>query len=227
MNKLKNEKLRQKYLNEPYCLELFPKQIFDDAYLCECEKGKMIVQKGNKPNNLYVLVKGRCSVSSSNVKGDDFIINTYNAPCMIGEVELLDLRKREMDVKALCECYVLAFPLDKCRDILINNNSFLRKLCLNMVIKEKTATRQLSEFYTYPFLNRLAYFILNNSYNNVFTIKKVDIASFLGVSYRHCEKVMNDLVESKVLSKDKTKYKIINKKQLEKLANELIIENAN
>ena len=59
--------------------------------------------------------------------------------------------------------------------------------------------------------------------NGVVNIRKTIIAESLGVSYRHLEKVMSDMVEEGLLDKEGKKYKIVKRKEMEKLAEALHI----
>ena len=68
---------------------------------------------------------------------------------------------------------------------------------------------------------RLARFILDNSDGKTLSIRKVTIAESLGISYRHLEKLMNDLCTQKILEKIKLRYKIIDIKRLEELSSKL------
>ena len=67
-------------------------------------------------------------------------------------------------------------------------------------------------------MNRLARFILDNKEGDLLKVKKVVIAETLGVSYRHLESVINELVERKILEKRKLTYLIKDLKALEELS---------
>ena len=116
---------------------------------------------------------------------------------------------------------MLGIRLSECKQSLLGDAFFLRRLCSDLIYKERTEALLLVRSFTYPFENRLAKFILDNCQENYFLIKKVQIAESLGVSYRHVETVMRAFVEKKYLSKQKLIYTIIDKEALLHLAKEL------
>ena len=87
--------------------------------------------------------------------------------------------------------------------------------------KERSNSKKLMHAGGFPLENRLADFILRNSNGRIFTIKKVEIAETLGVSYRHLEKVMSDFVNTGYLKKERLVYHIEKRDALLKLAEKL------
>ena len=127
-------------------------------------------------------------------------------------------------VQALEKSRMLGIRLDECKKHLLEDAFFLRRICSDLIYKERTEALILLRSFTYPFENRLAKFILDNCQGEYFLIKKVQIAESMGVSYRHVETVMSSFVAKNYLSKQKLIYRIRDKEALVDLAKELDLE---
>lgn len=148
------------------------------------------------------------------------ILQTLHGPCLIGEMELVR-KVASFTVQALEICRMLSIPLRYCRNYLLQDTYFLRKLCFDLIGKERTEALSLITAFSYPLENRMAKFILDNRQGDYFYIKKVHVAESLGVSYRHAGKIIHDFIEKGYLSKEKMVYTITDENALKYLAKEL------
>lgn len=218
MKKLNNKALLKRIKNRKDIKELFPEEVIENMYLCKAFSNEEIIRQGNKLDKIYYLLEGRISVHTYLDNGKKIILTNRNAPSLIGEVELLDNKNAVLSVKALEDLLLICIDLKDNRDILLNDNRFLRKICSLISNKEITSSKRLIHTFGFPLENRLADFILRNSIDDYYSLKKSEAAESLGVSYRHLSKVMADFVNKKYLKKNKLVYKIINKNLLNKLA---------
>ncbi len=206
------------YLNNDSFSDLFPKQVLSYSYACECKAGENIVRQGQKIYDLYYLVEGRCSIHTFLSNGKKMALSNVSAPALIGEIELLDLKSATFSVRTLQDSVLIVCPLNPCRDILLNDNSFLRKLCAFIIRKEEKSAFRAIHSSGFPLKTRIADFILDNREGSLFRMKKVQVAELLGASYRHVETIMSALVEEGYLKKEKPVYRIIDEKRLAELA---------
>ena len=211
-------KRSEHYLNNKSFSDLFPKQVLSYAYVCECEAGENLVRQGQQIYDLYYLVEGRCSIHTFLSNGKKMTLSNVNAPALIGEIELLDLRNATFSVRTLEDSVLIVCPLNPCRDILLSDNRFLRKLCASIIRKEEYSAFKAIHSSGFPLKIRIADFILDNREGNLFRMKKVQIADLLGASYRHVETIMSALVNEGYLGKEKLIYRIIDEKRLAELA---------
>ncbi|MBQ7795547.1 MAG: transcriptional regulator YeiL [Lachnospiraceae bacterium] len=220
MKTIKNPIIRKQYLASELYRAYFKDTMIEYTQVLEYDAGEYVLQQSMEPVYLYLMVQGRCSVRASLANGKSVILQTLHAPCLIGEMELV----RDVSpftVQALEKCLMLVIPLKQCRNILLQDSYFLRRLCSDLVWKERMEALSLICTFGYPLENRLAKFILDNRQENCFYIKKVHIAESLGVSYRHVGKVLNDFIARRYLSKNKFVYTIIDEEALASLAEEL------
>ena len=190
------------------------------AFPAEIRQGETIIYQQAPSEYLYYLYKGKCQVTAYMENGKAVIINTLNAPCLIGEIELIK-NDYPFSVDALKNCTVAAFPIDPCRNILLHDTEFLYQLCSALVDKERKNALNLAHHISFPFEYRLAKFILDNSDGKVFKVKKTVIAESLGISYRHLEKVMKNFVDQGFLQKEKLTYYITDVNARDKLSKSL------
>ncbi len=217
MQKINDREKLRKCLSHPYVHRYFPSELDEHFLLMSAQPGEQIIFQGVKSDYLYFLLSGRCKVSAVMENGRTVIVNSLTAPCLIGEIELIN-QDAPFSVESLTEGLLLTLPVQACRKILLESPQFLLQLCGDLVSKERTNAIRLAHYVSFPLENRLAQFIINNSAEDGLRIKKTVIAESLGVSYRHLEKVMSDLVSKGVLSKTGKQYRIIKRPYLQQLA---------
>jgi len=189
--------------------------------LIQFEVDDEITVEGEIPEHLFYLVSGQAKLFVTLPNGKRTLIDFFNAPCFIGEMELLGVHTHSRSVQALVPCVCLALPLDLCRDQLLSDAGFLRKLSLYLGNKNMRNVASLAETKTYPLQNRLASFILLAAPNGHYKEMHGNAAEYLGVSYRHLLFVLADFVQKGYLVKTDKGYQVMNKKALVKLTKEM------
>ena len=169
-----------------------------------------ILQEGEEIRSLYYLTDGRAKLFLSHENGRISLINFLNAPCFIGEMELLGAQETANGVTAITPCTCYAVNIEKCRDMMLNDVKFLRHLCLFLSQKAINNTYNYSRNQSYPLEVRLANFILLTSCNRMYREKHTEVSEFLGVTYRHLLYVLADFVKHGYLKKTKQGYYIEN-----------------
>lgn len=177
-----------------------------------------ILHEGESPCFLYYLIDGRAKLFLSHKNGRISLINFLNAPCFIGEMELLGAQEVANGVTAITPCTCYAIRIDKCKDKMLNDVKFLRYLCLFLSQKAIGNTYNYSKNQSYPLEVRLANFILLTSCNRIYREKHTEVSEFLGVTYRHLLYVLADFVKKGFLKKTKQGYYIQDLDALRKIA---------
>ena len=177
-----------------------------------------VLEEGEYPEFLYYLMDGRAKLFLSHGNGRISLINFLNAPCFIGEMELLGAQETANGVTAITPCTCYAIPIEPCKDKLLNDAKFLRHLCLFVSQKAIGNTYNYAKNQSYPLQVRLANFILLTSYNQMYREKHTEAAEFLGVSYRHLLYVLADFVKRRLLEKTAQGYYIQDLNTLRKIA---------
>ncbi|TXS04387.1 transcriptional regulator YeiL [Bacillus sp. SH7-1] len=200
---------------------LFSFDVLPYAELHSFQKKERICNEGANFPYLYYLISGKAKIYMSHKNGKVSLINFIQAPSFIGELGLIGVESVTKTVEVIEECMCLALPLKDCQHLLLQDATFLQKLC--KFIGEKTITRTESHAKnnSYPFENRLAAFILLTEQNNSYTEKHTEASEYLNVSYRHLLYVLNQFCQHNYLKKDGRTYYIQDRIPLEKLADEL------
>ncbi len=177
-----------------------------------------ILREGEIPYFLYFLIDGRAKLFLSQENGRVTLINFLNAPCFIGEMELLGAQKTANGVTAVTTCTCYAIQISKCTSKILNDIKFLRYLCLFLSQKAIGNTYNYSKNQSYPLEVRLANFILITSSNRMYRERHTEAAEFLGVTYRHLLYVLAGFVTCGYLKKTKCGYYIQDINALRKMA---------
>lgn len=180
-----------------------------------------IMNEGEKPAYLYYLTEGRAKLFLSHENGRVSLINFLDAPCFMGEMELLGAQETANGITAITPCICYAIRVDECREKLLNDTAFLRYLCLFLSRKAIGNTANYSKNQSYPLENRLANFILLTMRGRYYREKHTEVSEFLGVTYRHLLYVLAGFVKQGLLTRTKSGYYVENMKEMKKMAGDL------
>lgn len=178
----------------------------------------VILQEGSEPDQLYFLVSGRAKLYITHKSGAVTLINFLEAPCFIGEMELVNTQSSYHGVTALSTCFCLSVTVSSCRERLLNDVVFLRNLCGFLSRKTLDDVQNYSRNQAYPLKSRLAAFILLTSNHGVYRERHTETAAYLGVSYRHLLYVLAEFVKEGILEKTPHGYWIVQETELRKIA---------
>lgn len=177
-----------------------------------------IIKEGEKPEYLYYLASGRAKLFLSHANGRISLINFLDAPCFIGEMELLGAQEKANGVTAVTPCTCYAIRIADCREKLLNDTGFLRYLCLFLGGKALGNTSNYTKNQSYPLEIRLAQFILMTSQNRYYREKHTEVSEYLGVTYRHLLYVLADFIKRGLLVKTVQGYYIADPEALRSIA---------
>ena len=221
MRIIHNKQEVQKALNKSNFLSIFSFNAEPFVELIHFDVDDEITKEGEILEHLFYLVSGQAKLFLTLPNGKRTLIDFFNAPCFIGEMELLGVHTHSRSVQALVPCVCLALPLKSCRSQLLNDARFLRKLSLYLGNKNMRNVVSLAETKTYPLTNRLASFILLAAPNGHYKEMHGNAAEYLGVSYRHLLYVLAEFVQKGYLEKTNKGYHVMNKEVLIKLTKEM------
>ncbi|EOP33188.1 transcriptional regulator YeiL [Bacillus cereus] len=219
----KNEKEIYQHMQIHQFHTLFSFQVLPYVEIHSFQKKEMICNEGVDLPYLYYLISGKAKIYMSHKNGKITLINFIQAPSFIGELGLIGVESVTKAVEVIEDCICLALPLKDCQHLLLQDATFLQKLCKFIGEKTITRTENYAKNYSYPFENRLAAFILLTEQNNCYTEKHTEVSEYLSVSYRHLLYVLNQFCQQNYLKKEGRTYYIQDRNQLEKLADELKI----
>ncbi len=221
MQTVRNKKLLEEALSSSAYRAWFGQRFHGEAQLAEVPAGEVFLRRGDEAQALYLLLSGRVSIHALLPNGKRRILRTDRAPLLLGEMELLERTPLAMSVQALDSCRLIRLPFACCREILLSDPVFLRKLAILLGNKERTGIDRLFTEMGYPLPVRLARFILEMREGDRFLVRKVEAADSLGVCYRHLSQVLSSFVAAGHLDKEGLVYTIADEGALQALAKEM------
>lgn len=198
-------------------MEYFSFDVRPFTKILQFEPDECILQEGISPEYLFYLFEGRAKLFLTHENGRISLVNFLSAPCFIGEMELLEAQRYANGVKAITVCTCFAVQASLCKEQLLQDNKFLRHICVFLGKKAIENTRHYSRNQTYSVDVRLAGFILTTSHNQYYREKHTEAAEYLGVTYRHLLYVLADFVKKGILKKTSRGYYIENIQKLREI----------
>lgn len=198
--------------------DFFSFDIMPYVSVVQFEGEEEILREGSSPTCLYYLFEGRAKLYLSQENGRVSLINFLDAPCFIGEMELLGAQNASNGVTAITPCTCYEIRINECRTKLLEDVKFLRHLCLFLSRKAIGNTYNYTQNQSYPLEVRLANFILMTAHNRYYREKHTEAAEFLGVTYRHLLYVLAGFVKRGLLEKTGTGYYISDIPALQQVA---------
>lgn len=215
---IRQNELLEEYYNHYPLSDYFGFDIRPYTSIVKFDSAENLFWEGEKTDFLYYLISGRAKLFLSHENGRISLINFLDAPCFVGEMELLGAQEAANGVTAITPCVCYKIRIHECRDKILDDTKFLRSLCLFLSQKAIGNTYNYSKNQSYPLEVRLANFILHTSCNKWYREKHTEAAEFLGVTYRHLLYVLAGFVKSGYLKKTEKGYYIQDLKTLSKIA---------
>lgn len=189
--------------------------------VCQFEKGDWIFKEGSYPDTMYYMIEGKSKLYVTHKNGKVSLIEYIEAPCFMGEIELLNEGRYTKGIQTVAKTICLSIAINGCKEKLLADAVFLRRICVFLGEKATAVTAKYTQNQVYPLENRLAAFIQLSSDQGFYKEKHTEICEYLGVSYRHLLYVIAQFCEENILEKTKKGYHIINEKRLAELAQEI------
>ncbi len=181
---------------------------FPDARIQEYRRGEYLCRQGLPMRDLLFVVEGRVKVCAVTPE-EKTLLFCYNGPgAMLGEVELMTGEAASSTLQAAGPVRCLAIPLDKYRQQLRGNPAFMERVAL--MLARIVARYSINDSFNIlaPLETRLRAYIALNSPEGLFASRLTETAEYLGVSYRHLLRTMNELCAGGELEKTEGGYRI-------------------
>lgn len=179
------------------------------------EAGEYIQREEQPIDKVVFVIRGKAKICKTTPDGKNLIVCYYISDGLIGDIELMTRQK-------LATASVIAISDFEC--IRISNSYLLKELQRNLYFSNKIGTilaenlRDASLDLVAKALHsgeqRLCLYILQNSYQAIFRDVLTDVASSVGISYRHLHRLLNQLCSEKILEKRESGYHILDQERL-------------
>jgi CRP/FNR family putative post-exponential-phase nitrogen-starvation transcriptional regulator len=229
MEKIFNTKILNKYIEKHSVNEFFNKDMRPFMELLLYKRNEHICRENEKINYLFFFVEGKAKIYTTLSNGKSLLLCFYYPLKILGDVELINTKAATTNVQVLIDTYCIGIPMEKVREHLLDDATFLRCTCDALGKKLERISKNSSINLLYPLENRLAGYILaagenvNNYGEKVieFNENLTEISELLGTSYRHLLRTLNTLCSKGILIKKNTCYEVIDEVILKNLAADL------
>lgn len=232
MKKIKDQEQLNYYLQAHQIESVFNEELRPHLSLYKFDEGETICEQGDPRSHLYILVEGKIKIFTTSSEGNKLILAFKSPLEIVGDIEFIQdidmintvetvtsvtmirihydwLNKYGSDYPPLLQ-FLLKIITRKFR---IKNNSFIFNLMYPVEV------RLVSYLLSISFDESNADFKGRLSINNL-----KDAADLIGTSYRHLNRVINQLCEEGLIERTKEFIYVKDAKQLSTLANHNIYE---
>ena len=229
MKVIKDNRQTAGYLSRFDLDRLLDETIIQHFELHRFERGEDVFTIDERPAYLYFLVKGKVKISILLRNGNRLLLRFSIPLSLLGDLEISNDFTVKTSVSAVCESELLALKLSTVREHMMNNPPFLKliirelslKLYHNAVVKTLTSSA--------PLKTRIASYLLlmtsdernERTLDELETESQAEIAELLGASYRHVNRVLNELSSEGVVKVVKSQIRITDFEKLQSQASDL------
>ncbi|MGG7177359.1 Crp/Fnr family transcriptional regulator [Clostridium paraputrificum] len=227
MRKLSDDMLLAYYIKKYNIDNIFDEEILKYAQIHFFEKDEYILEAEEKLEYYYLFVDGKIKVFYPFENGKSMLLKFYSEFNTIGDIELFKDVPILCNIDAVEDTYLIAIPSDILRKNYFDNTRFLHHLVESLSDKLSATINNSSYNFVYPLINRLSsylvghltdknYIILNSSY--------LEIAQFLGATYRHLNRTIKDLEGKLIIRCEGKIIYILDIKGLKELSKNIYIK---
>lgn len=221
MKRILDNNLLNNYINKHNIENIFDKNLIKHMQIHLYKKDESILKADTNLEYYYLLVDGKIKISYLFENGKSMLLKFYKDFNTIGDLEFLKNLPVCCDIDAIEDTYLIAISSDLLRKEYLDNPKFLFHLAESLSDKLYTTINNTSYNFVYPLINRLSsylveyltdenYIVLNSSF--------LEIAQFLGTTYRHLNRTLKELEELSIIEcKNKVIY-ILNEDRLRELS---------
>ncbi|MGF7058455.1 cyclic nucleotide-binding domain-containing protein [Brassicibacter mesophilus] len=228
MKLINNTDLLNHYINKFSLDKIFEQDMSEHMKLFLCEKGDFVCQINDNLEWFYFIVKGKLKVYTLLENGKSFLLRFYTPLSIIGDLELFKHYRVKSNVEALSEVVVIGIKIHDIKKYAYRDSTFLRFISESLSHKLYTISNTSALNLSYPFINRFASYLasITSDENNNLLVDEIkatnltELATFLGVSYRHLNRVIKDLSTKGIIKKTSEGITILDYKKLKALSGE-------
>ncbi|MEK4762708.1 cyclic nucleotide-binding domain-containing protein [Viridibacillus sp. FSL E2-0187] len=232
MKKIENHEQLNNYLKEYQLESIFNKSLIEHLALYSFEQGEDICSQGDTSQYLYILVKGKIKIFTSSSEGRKLILSFKTPLYLIGDIEYVQDIDIINTVEAVSPVIMIGIQYQWLKKFGSEYTPLLRFLLETVTRKFYIKSNFLSFNLLYPVEVRLASYLLSISFydsdannDSGLSINRLrDVADLIGTSYRHLNRVIQQLCAEGLIERTKESIIVINRDALSTLANHNIYE---
>lgn len=190
------------------------------------KKGEPLFEEGEHINGIFCIKDGICKVSKMSENGKNQIVNLVKRGDLIGERSLISDEVSNLNATALIDLEVCFIPKSEIIRDLEKNSDFTFDVLKKMANSLKSADDLIVDMAQKTVKQRLAETLLKleekfgTTAENIIDIhlSREDIANIIGTATESAIRLLSDLKKKEIIIFKGKDIKIINHKELEKIA---------
>jgi CRP-like cAMP-binding protein len=193
------------------------------------DRNEIVMQEGEEIDGLYFQVNGRTKISSSVGTGKSLLLRFCYPLSIIGDIELIQKVAIQSQVEAVQKTSFLYIDKQTVETKLMQDYKFLNVLLKHLSYKLQTCTSASRINLLASVEERFAGYLITAQHQNAFgreiqTTHCHEIASLIGTTPRHLNRVIHKLSETNILKKEKKSLIVLDWGRLDELSNGLRYE---
>lgn len=187
-------------------------------------QNEIILREGDELDGIYFQVEGRTKISSSVGTGKSLLLRFCSPLSLFGDIEFVQEVVVQSQVEAVHQTTLLFIPKQKVESDLMDNHSFKDLLLKHLSYKLLTCTSASRTNLLGAVEERLASYLLTIQLQREFgkeiqTPYIPDIASLIGTTPRHLNRVIQRLTDMEILYKVKQEIVVLDWERLDEMSN--------
>jgi len=227
MRRILDNKLLNQYIEKHNIERIFDNEIFKYAELHFYKKEEYILEAGEVLEYYYLLVDGKVKIYYPFENGKSMLLKFYKEFNTIGDLELLKGIPILCNIDAVEDTYLIAIPSAMLRENYLNDVKFLHHLLDSLSEKLYGTINNSSYNFIYPLINRLSSYLIEHLTDEnciILNSSYLDIAQFLGTTYRHLNRTLKEMESKSIIKCDDKKIYILDIDELRELSKNMYIK---
>lgn len=211
MKEIKDREKLNHYLHTHQIGSIFNEQLLPYLSLYSFEPGEFVCSQGDRPEILYVLVKGKVKIYTTSEEGRTIILSFKTPLEVIGDIEYVQDINIINTVEAISSIQMIGIEY-RWLHLYGRDHAPLLQFLLDIITRKLSAkSNSLSFHLFYPVEVRLASYLVAMSYDEEDSLFKgqlntnslMDTANLIGTSYRHLNRVIKQFCHEGLLERNK------------------------
>lgn len=235
MKRVNDNNLLEGYIREFGLDSLFQKDMRPYMSLMSFERGECICNTGDVLDYFYFNVFGKLKVYTLMENGKSLLLRFNKPLSILGDVEFMSGYRIKCNVDSLNESHLIGIKVADIQKHAGNDPLFLSYVIRSLGYKLYTISNSTSINLLYSLEKRFASYIISISgeeanpkdimhINEIKTSSMTEMATLLGTSYRHLNRVIRELADEGIVTKKNGNITVLDYPALKKLAGELLYE---
>lgn len=212
-----------------FCLSDWLPAIAANRQNIELKKGRQLFKEGDPVKGIYFIYQGTVKVHKQWGSEKELILRFAKAGDVVGQLGLGDNSIYPVSVTAITPCIACFIEMNFFESTLVVNSDFTRQLMRILANDLQESEKRMRNLAHMPVKGRVAQALINlqnqfgvtgDGYINM-DMSRQDLASFTGAAYESLFRVMNELIEDKLVQVSGKSILIADGKALHKLTEEI------